>query len=240
MSWWVLISLRWSLFAGRSSLVARRSSHAQTQRSLALVRQVGDPASFAFRSFAAAFTHADEVHLYYNMSSLIYKGYLLERWVLISLAPSAARAHSRSLALTRAHSFARPHRYPTLKLLLLVLELVVVSSLIYVGVAALVPGLQLMESCAVGFSAVLFGLKVVLQDVEAREHIGAYRNVSWGELLLGQFFSMQYGGMTSMGTAVGIDLERRGLALRASHASTHRRIDASTQRSLALRASLVR
>ena len=139
----------------------------------------------------------------------------------IDLARSFCRW--RSLALTRAHSFARPHRYPTLKLLLLVLELVVVSSLIYVGVAALVPGLQLMESCAVGFSAVLFGLKVVLQDVEAREHIGAYRNVSWGELLLGQFFSMQYGGMTSMGTAVGIDLERRGLALRASHASTHRR-----------------
>ena len=110
------------------------------------------------------------------------------------------------------------------------LELVVVSSLIYVGVAALVPGLQSMESCAVGFSAVLFGLKVVLQDVEAREHIGAYRNVSWGELLLGQFFSMQYGGMTSMGTAVGIDLERRGLALRASHASTHRRIDATLTR----------
>ena len=96
-----LVALRWSLFARRTSLVARRSSHAQTQRSLALVRQVGDPASFAFRSFAAAFTHADEVHLYYNMSSLIYKGYLLERWVLISLAPSAARAHSRSLALTR-------------------------------------------------------------------------------------------------------------------------------------------
>ena len=86
------------------------------------------------------------------------------------------------------------------------LELIVVSSLIYVGIAALVPGLALMDSCAVGFSAVLFGLKVVLQDVEAREHTeGAYRNVSWGELLLGQFFSMQYGGMTSMGTAVGIE-----------------------------------
>ena len=120
------------------------------------------------------------------------------------------------------------------------LELIVVSSLIYVGIAALVPGLALMDSCAVGFSAVLFGLKVVLQDVEAREHTeGAYRNVSWGELLLGQFFSMQYGGMTSMGTAVGIDLERRGLALCAS-CFVLRASHASTQHSLALRASLVR
>jgi len=100
---WPRVMVGIDLFALRSSLFALRSSHAQTQRSLAFVCQVGDPASFAFRSFAAAFTHADEVHLYYNMSSLIYKGYLLERWVSrIDRAPSDARAHSRFV-----RSFAR-------------------------------------------------------------------------------------------------------------------------------------
>ena len=137
------------------------------------------PDAFLVRSFLAAFTHADAVHLYANMSSLMYKGYCLER----------------------------RGRYPTKKLLLLVVELVVTSSALYCATAFILPGLGLWQSCAVGFSAVLFALKVVLHDCEAREGVhgrgGGLQTASWAELLLGQFVSSQYGGMTSMGSAVG-------------------------------------
>ena len=141
---------------------------------------VGDPGEFVWRTCAAAFTHADEVHLYYNMSSLIFKGYHLER----------------------------RGRYSSRQLLFLVLELVMTSSLLYCLLAAAVPFLDLYGSCAVGFSAVLFGLKVVLHDVEGSQgrqgrQGDALQTASWAELLLGQFFSMQYGGMTSLGSAVG-------------------------------------
>ncbi len=137
------------------------------------------PDAFLLRSFLAAFTHADAVHLYANMTSLVYKGYWLER----------------------------RGRYSAQKLLLLVAELVVTSSLLYCATAFLLPALGLWQSCAVGFSAVLFALKVVLHDCEARERArggrGRFQTASWAELLVGQFVSSQYGGMTTTGSAVG-------------------------------------
>ena len=137
------------------------------------------PGAFLTRSFRAAFTHADAVHLYANMSSMIFKGYWLEQ----------------------------RGRYPAQKLLLLVIELVVTSSAIYCVMARVLPGIGLWQSCAVGFSAVLFAMKVVLHDCEAREGVrgrrGGFQTASWIELLVGQFVSSQYGGMTSVGSAVG-------------------------------------
>ncbi len=137
------------------------------------------PGAFLTRSFRAAFTHADAVHMYANMSSMIFKGYWLEQ----------------------------RGRYPAQKLLLLVIELVVTSSAIYCVMARVLPGIGLWQSCAVGFSAVLFAMKVVLHDCEAREGVrgrrGGFQTASWIELLVGQFVSSQYGGMTSVGSAVG-------------------------------------
>ncbi len=137
------------------------------------------PDAFLVRSFLAAFTHADAVHLYANMSSLMYKGYWLER----------------------------RGRYSATKLLLLVAELVVTSSALYCATAFILPALGLWQSCAVGFSAVLFALKVVLHDCEAREGVhgseGGFQTASWAELLLGQFVSSHYGGMTTAGSAIG-------------------------------------
>lgn len=90
------------------------------------------------RFFWAPFLHADSLHLYYNMSSLLWKGSQLEP-ALGSLP------------------FAR-----------LVAELALVSNALYCALALLlsrhVPllGWPLMRTCCLGFSGVLFGMKVVL------------------------------------------------------------------------------
>ncbi|KFM23817.1 Uncharacterized protein F751_6785 [Auxenochlorella protothecoides] len=116
----------------------------------------------------APLLHADEAHLFYNMSSFIWKGAQLE-----------------PVLGTRAF-------------LLLVAELALTSSLAYVALAAgaalLSPalGLGLMGSCAVGFSGVLFGLKVVLSAEAAGWSSVAgitlpSKYVCWAELFLVQF-----------------------------------------------------
>ncbi|KAL6781524.1 hypothetical protein ACKKBG_A11510 [Auxenochlorella protothecoides x Auxenochlorella symbiontica] len=116
----------------------------------------------------APLLHADEAHLFYNMSSFIWKGAQLE-----------------PVLGTRAF-------------LLLVAELALTSSLAYVALAAgaalLSPalGLGLMGSCAVGFSGVLFGLKVVLSAESAGWSSVAgitlpSKYVCWAELFLVQF-----------------------------------------------------
>jgi rhomboid domain-containing protein 1 len=77
--------------------------------------------------------HADDLHLLYNVSSFLYKGSQLEP--ALRTLPFAA----------------------------LLTELALVSQALYVALAA--TGLAVgprMNSCAVGFSGVLFGLKVVL------------------------------------------------------------------------------
>ena len=95
----------------------------------------------------SAFTHADEYHLYYNMASFLYKGSQLEPL------------------------------YGSVKFALLIGELILTSGLMYIGCALvlhqqwyaptmslsfLMGSRNLMNTCAVGFSAVLFGLKVIL------------------------------------------------------------------------------
>ncbi len=90
------------------------------------------------RLLSSPFLHQDDLHLYYNMASLLWKGSILEPFM-------------GSVAFTA-----------------LILELLVFSGLIYVGIAsfAVAQGLwfgqRAFNSCAVGFSGVLFGLKVVL------------------------------------------------------------------------------
>ncbi|KAG7668501.1 hypothetical protein Ndes2437B_g06912 [Nannochloris sp. 'desiccata'] len=84
------------------------------------------------------FLHQDDLHLYYNMASLLWKGSIIEPF-MGSLGFAA-----------------------------LILELLLLTGLIYVGIAAgavstgLWFGKRAFNSCAVGFSGVLFGLKVVL------------------------------------------------------------------------------
>lgn len=81
------------------------------------------------------FLHADHLHLYYNLSSFLWKGAQLEP------------------------------RLGPLPFLRLVAELALVSQLLYVGLAVGLRaryralGWALTRSCAVGFSAVLFGMK---------------------------------------------------------------------------------
>ena len=79
--------------------------------------------------------HADDVHLYYNMASLIWKGRVLE-----------AKLKSRGF-------------------LFLVAELCVTSALLHLAAAWLLSVLgspSFMRECTVGFSGVLFGLKVLI------------------------------------------------------------------------------
>ncbi|KAL6064388.1 Rhomboid-related protein 4 [Balamuthia mandrillaris] len=87
------------------------------------------------RLWLASFFHVDDMHLYYNMSSFLWKGVLLEPL------------------------FGTPH------FAMMIVLFVIISNVMMVGGSFL-----LMEffgiagpfySCAVGFSAVLFALKVV-------------------------------------------------------------------------------
>ncbi|KAK3888932.1 hypothetical protein Pcinc_007033 [Petrolisthes cinctipes] len=87
------------------------------------------------RLFLSAIEHSSDFHLYHNMASLILKGQSLER------------------------------RYGTLKFLILLLVFTVASSLTYVGLAFCAAkyfeSSSYMKTCAIGFSGVLFALKVV-------------------------------------------------------------------------------
>lgn len=94
------------------------------------------------RLFWAALLHGDEWHLYYNMSSLLWKGVQLE--ASMGSASFAALVGelwlSSHLLLCAAYWVARAHLW------------------------RVVPGLaeDYHSVCAVGFSAILFGLKTVI------------------------------------------------------------------------------
>ncbi|GAB4816364.1 hypothetical protein N2152v2_003410 [Parachlorella kessleri] len=111
--------------------------------------------------------HADELHLFYNMSSLLWKGGQLEP------------------------------RLGSLPFLRLCAELALVSNTLYVALAAALAahwpllGRAVMNQCAVGFSGVLFGLKVVLNHNSPgwSEIYGVRlptKYVCWAELVLAQ------------------------------------------------------
>ncbi|KAF6254631.1 hypothetical protein COO60DRAFT_1703209 [Scenedesmus sp. NREL 46B-D3] len=120
----------------------------------------------------AAMLHADEMHLYYNMSSMVYKGVLLER------------------------------RFGSAKFAALLAELLLLSHGLFVGLAWLaayyVPEYThlYISNCAVGISAVLFALKVVLNhDAPTYSSIMGFRlptkYMAWAELLLASALNPQ-------------------------------------------------
>jgi rhomboid domain-containing protein 1 len=90
------------------------------------------------RLVAASFWHLNDMHLYYNMSSFIWKGKLLE--------PQLGTPLFAAMCLIFG----------------------VISNALYVAVAAALTHFFHMPeqfySCAAGFSAVLFALKVVMQQ----------------------------------------------------------------------------
>jgi rhomboid domain-containing protein 1 len=118
------------------------------------------------RLVLAAFLHADEHHLYYNLASLLWKGVQLER----------SMGSARFAALLA-------------ELLIVSHSLVVIASYL---LASFGPPdyLDLPQSlCAVGFSAVLFGMKVVLNHNSPgwSNILGIpfpTRFLCWGELVL--------------------------------------------------------
>jgi rhomboid domain-containing protein 1 len=117
------------------------------------------------RLLLGAFFHADDIHLYYNMSSLLWKGRMLE--------PLVGRRH-----------FA----------IMLVLFSILCNMLYVLGSYLLAncvdyPGP--FHSCAVGFSAVLFALKVILTRYSTSPYMtvmGSFtvptKYVYWVELFL--------------------------------------------------------
>lgn len=130
----------------------------------------------------AALLHADEMHLYYNMSSLVYKGVLLER------------------------------RFGSVRFAALLGELLLLSHGLFVGLAAAaayyVPEYAHLyfSNCAIGISAVLFGLKVVLNhDAPAYSSILGFslptKYMAWAELLLASALNPQ---ASFMGHLAGI------------------------------------
>ena len=109
-----------------------------------------DLAEVAVRTFGSVFTHADDMHLYWNMGSLLVKGVLLEQ-----------RLGSEALAVFVAFS-------------------IVASSGIQLVVAPfLARAFGYDCGCAVGFSGVLFAMKVVLNYGDHAEGSNATSSV-WG------------------------------------------------------------
>jgi rhomboid domain-containing protein 1 len=86
------------------------------------------------RLFLSAFLHGDDLHLYYNMVSLVWKGAQLE-----GSMGSARFAAMVCFLLAASH-------------------ILVVASAFAAADVLGYPGL--LNQCAVGFSAVLFGMKV--------------------------------------------------------------------------------
>lgn len=129
-----------------------------------------DLVDVAVRTFGSVFTHADDMHLYWNIGSLLVKGVLLEQ-----------RLGSEALAVFVAFSIIASQG----------LQLVVA------------PFLERAFSydcgCAVGFSGVLFAMKVVMNygdhaaGSEATSSVWgvrvASRHAHWLEILVSGFLS---------------------------------------------------
>ena len=92
-----------------------------------------------FRLVGSAFVHAGDMHLYYNMSSLLWKGVQIEL-----AAGSAAFVAMCATLLVLSHG------------------LVVAVGYVLGPLTGAMP--EAFTNCSVGFSGVLFALKVVLND----------------------------------------------------------------------------
>jgi len=112
------------------------------------------------RIFLSAFTHADAMHLYYNMSSFLYKGYPLEQ------------------------------RFGSERFAKLVVFVTVGAGVMYVLATALFPdALGTLHGCCVGFSGVVFALKTILNAYsDGVDYMYGFtvptKYAAWAELLL--------------------------------------------------------
>ena len=129
----------------------------------------GDFAGVARRLVFSAFTHADDAHLFFNVGSLLVKGVLLER-AMGSEAFGAFCVFS-----------------------------ILVSSALSVAAGVLCAYADYQPGCAVGFSAVLFSMKLVLNygahapgDPAQTSVWGvrvAARHAHWLEILVSSYFN---------------------------------------------------
>lgn len=119
------------------------------------------------RLFVSAFLHGDHWHLYHNMASFLWKGVNLE------------------------------FRLGTAKFIRLLLVLLLASHTLFVAVSVILLYVSNLDSqpyyqCAIGFSAVLFALKVVL-NVDSPTHSNVYgiqvptKYAAWLELAIIHF-----------------------------------------------------
>ncbi|KAK0400772.1 hypothetical protein QR680_015443 [Steinernema hermaphroditum] len=124
------------------------------------------------RLIASQFMHADDFHLYYNMMSLLYKGRRIEN----------RTGPIRFVAMLAVFSIATP--------------LTIFGLSYFVDEVLDMDGFNLMHQCAVGFSGVLFALKVVVNTMYPEENglllgflpiPGKY--VCWAELILIQMLT---------------------------------------------------
>ncbi|XP_069948206.1 rhomboid-related protein 4 isoform X3 [Cherax quadricarinatus] len=116
------------------------------------------------RLILSAIEHADDIHLYYNMASLILKGQSLER------------------------------RFGSLKFFILLVIFTLATSLTYVGLAWVaaeaLDTYSYMRQCAIGFSGVLFALKVLTTFFEsgATHYVHGFvvpaKYAVWAELII--------------------------------------------------------
>ncbi|KAI8465161.1 MAG: hypothetical protein J3K34DRAFT_461543 [Monoraphidium minutum] len=131
------------------------------------------------RLFWSAWMHADEYHLYYNLSSLLWKGARLEaRLGPARFAALTAELLALSHGLVAAASYLLAEAVPE-----------------YRRARARAPPMYL-STCMVGFSAVLFAYKVVLNhDDPTHSSILGWslptKYACWAELLLASAFNPQ-------------------------------------------------
>ncbi|RYY82164.1 rhomboid family intramembrane serine protease, partial [archaeon] len=124
------------------------------------------------RIVLAGFMHADDMHLYYNMLSLLWKGVQLEQ-----------QFGSFQFGILVVYSLLASH------ILLVVMSYVVYAVTQNIHISS-------YDSCAIGFSAVLFSLKYVLnQNSPAYTSILGFQVPSkwaaWAELVLASLLSPQ-------------------------------------------------
>lgn len=124
------------------------------------------------RLFSAPLVHGDDMHLYYNMASFLYKGQKLERL------------------------FGSP--YFSLLLFILTVSSSFMTVLLGQVAATLLDDPSYLYSCAVGFSAVIFSLKVITTHYTPDQNIfsffGVFLPISakylvWFELVLIQLIT---------------------------------------------------
>ncbi len=139
--------------------------------------------SFWPRVFFSALIHADDTHLYYNMTSFCVKGVQLEG----AIGPER-------------FAFLILYAIVTSAVIMILLSRALVEAVVYIPGDYVVP--TGYDSCAVGFSSVIFCLKYVLNH-------GSYSTTRMHIPLFGSMFSA---GMAGIGRGSGFDVPTKWVA----------------------------